>query len=91
MKLLIRPAPEVAIKSKPVRQQQMRQLRQNVRKLLVRLDSDIDGSGDVGLLDLVILCEYWLSPGDLSTGDLDGSGTTDFLDFAEFADAWLTQ
>ena len=41
MKLLIRPAPEVAIKSKPVRQQQMRQLRQNIRKLLARLDQEI--------------------------------------------------
>ncbi|WP_199457098.1 MULTISPECIES: tRNA uracil 4-sulfurtransferase ThiI [unclassified Marinobacter] len=48
MKLLIRPAAEVAIKSKPVRQQQMRQLRQNIRKLLARLDADIrvDGSWD---------------------------------------------
>lgn len=48
MKLLIRPAPEVAIKSKPVRRQQMRQLRQNIRKLLARLDPDIqvDGSWD---------------------------------------------
>ncbi|MCL7943044.1 tRNA uracil 4-sulfurtransferase ThiI [Marinobacter sp. ATCH36] len=48
MKLLIRPAPEVAIKSKPVRRQQMRHLRQNIRKLLTRLDSDmhVEGSWD---------------------------------------------
>lgn len=48
MKLLIRPAPEVAIKSKPVRRQQMRHLRQNIRKLLVRLDNEIrvDGTWD---------------------------------------------
>jgi len=48
MKLLIRPAAEVAIKSKPVRQQQMRQLRQNIRKLLKRIDEDVrvDGSWD---------------------------------------------
>jgi len=48
MKLLIRPAPEVAIKSKPVRRQQMRHLRQNVRKLMARLDHDIvvDGTWD---------------------------------------------
>lgn len=45
MKLLIRPAPEVAIKSKPVRQQQMRQLRQNIRKLLKRLDDEIRVEG----------------------------------------------
>lgn len=48
MKLLIRPAAEVAIKSKPVRRQQMRHLRQNVRKILVRLDPEIvvEGSWD---------------------------------------------
>ncbi|MEH6560635.1 MAG: tRNA uracil 4-sulfurtransferase ThiI [Marinobacter sp.] len=48
MKLLIRPAPEVAIKSKPVRRQQMRHLRQNVRKLMARLAHDIvvDGTWD---------------------------------------------
>lgn len=45
MKLLIRPAPEVAIKSKPVRRQQMRHLRQNIRKLLTRLDNDIHVEG----------------------------------------------
>ncbi|MGO1500343.1 MAG: tRNA uracil 4-sulfurtransferase ThiI [Marinobacter sp.] len=45
MKLLIRPAPEVATKSKPVRRRQMRHLRQNVRKLLARLDHDIVVSG----------------------------------------------
>ncbi|WP_166266668.1 tRNA uracil 4-sulfurtransferase ThiI [Marinobacter caseinilyticus] len=41
MKLLIRPAPEVAIKSKPVRRQQMRRLAQNIRKLLTQLDGRI--------------------------------------------------
>ncbi|KAA1171435.1 tRNA 4-thiouridine(8) synthase ThiI [Marinobacter salinexigens] len=48
MKLLIRPAAEVAIKSKPVRRQQMRHLRQNVRKILIRLDPEIvvEGSWD---------------------------------------------
>ncbi|AZT85417.1 tRNA 4-thiouridine(8) synthase ThiI [Marinobacter sp. NP-4(2019)] len=48
MRLLIRPAAEVAIKSKPVRRQQMRHLRQNIRKVLSRQDSDIqvDGSWD---------------------------------------------
>jgi len=48
MKLLIRPAPEVAIKSKPVRRRQMRHLRQNIRKLLARLDHEIvvEGSWD---------------------------------------------
>ncbi|GGE61669.1 tRNA sulfurtransferase [Streptosporangium jomthongense] len=48
MKLLIRPAPEVTIKSKPVRRRQMRHLRQNIRKLLAQLDYGIivDGSWD---------------------------------------------
>ncbi|WP_404365437.1 tRNA uracil 4-sulfurtransferase ThiI [Marinobacter sp.] len=48
MKLLIRPAPEITIKSKPVRRSQMRQLRQNVRKLLREFDHGIrvDGSWD---------------------------------------------
>lgn len=45
MKLLIRPAAEVAIKSKPVRRQQMRHLRQNIRKVLSRQDSDIQVEG----------------------------------------------
>ena len=45
MRLLIRPAPEIAIKGKAVRRQQMRQLCQNVRKLLARLDSDIRVEG----------------------------------------------
>lgn len=41
MKLLVRPASEVAIKSKPVRRQQMRHLRQNISKILAQLDPDI--------------------------------------------------
>lgn len=56
-----------------------------------KLDSDIDGSGDVGQPDLLILCQNWLSPGDLSTGDLDSSGTINLRDFAEFANVWLTE
>ncbi|MFP3976998.1 tRNA uracil 4-sulfurtransferase ThiI [Marinobacter sp. KMM 10035] len=48
MKLLIRPASEIAIKSKPVRRRQMRQLRQNIRRILTRLDESIlvEGSWD---------------------------------------------
>ncbi|WP_166256952.1 tRNA uracil 4-sulfurtransferase ThiI [Marinobacter salicampi] len=48
MRLLIRPAPEVTIKSKPVRQRQMRILRQNIRKILKQLAPGIlvDGSFD---------------------------------------------
>jgi len=54
MKLLIRPAPEIAIKGKPVRRQQMRMLRQNIRKLLARVDSGIrvDGTWDRVTVDL---------------------------------------
>ncbi|WP_372971095.1 tRNA uracil 4-sulfurtransferase ThiI [Marinobacter sp.] len=54
MKLLIRPAPEVAIKSKPVRRKQMRHLRQNIRKLLSRLDSDIHVEGSWDRVDAEI-------------------------------------
>lgn len=54
MKLLIRPAAEVAIKSKPVRQQQMRQLRQNVRKLLARLDPEIRVEGRWDRVDVEV-------------------------------------
>ncbi|PPK52592.1 tRNA uracil 4-sulfurtransferase ThiI [Marinobacter persicus] len=52
MKLLIRPAAEVAIKSKPVRQQQMRQLRQNIRKLLKRVDEDVRVEGSWDRVDI---------------------------------------
>lgn len=52
MMLLIRPAAEVAIKSKPVRRQQMRQLRQNIRKLLTRLDDDIRVEGSWDRIDV---------------------------------------
>ena len=54
MKLLIRPAAEVAIKSKPVRQQQMRQLRQNIRKLLRRVDEDIRVEGSWDRVDIEV-------------------------------------
>ena len=54
MRLLIRPAAEVAIKSKPVRRQQMRQLRQNVRKLLLRLDADIIVEGSWDRIDVEV-------------------------------------
>ncbi|MDF0752592.1 tRNA 4-thiouridine(8) synthase ThiI [Marinobacter sp. 71-i] len=54
MKLLIRPAAEVAIKSKPVRRQQMRHLRQNIRKLLARLDSDIHVEGSWDRVDVEV-------------------------------------
>ena len=54
MKLLIRPAPEVAIKSKPVRRQQMRHLRQNIRKLLARLDPEIRVEGSWDRVDVEV-------------------------------------
>ncbi|PHQ25223.1 tRNA 4-thiouridine(8) synthase ThiI [Marinobacter guineae] len=54
MKLLIRPAPEVAIKSKPVRRQQMRHLRQNIRKLLARVDPDIRVEGSWDRVDVEV-------------------------------------
>ncbi len=54
MKLLIRPAPEIAIKGKPVRRQQMRVLRQNVRKLLLRLDGRIHVEGSWDRVDVTL-------------------------------------
>jgi thiamine biosynthesis protein ThiI len=61
MKLLIRPAPEVAIKSKPVRRQQMRHLRQNIRKLLTHLDSDIVVQGSWDRVDIEVPDDHGLS------------------------------
>ena len=54
MKLLIRPAPEVAIKSKPVRRQQMRHLGQNIRRLLVRVDPEIRVEGRWDRVDVEV-------------------------------------
>ncbi len=54
MKLLIRPAAEVAIKSKPVRRQQMRQLRQNIRKLLARVHADVSVEGSWDRVDVEV-------------------------------------
>ena len=45
MRFLLRPAPEVAIKSKPVRRRHMRLLRQNIRKLLRAVDPRISVEG----------------------------------------------
>lgn len=67
MKLLIRPAPEVAIKSKPVRRQQMRQLRQNIRKLLARLDYDIVVEGRWDRVDVVVPDDRGLAGAVLDT------------------------
>jgi len=54
MKLLVRPASEVAIKSKPVRRQQMRHLRQNISKILTQLDPDIVVKGSWDRVDVSI-------------------------------------
>ncbi|WP_165857362.1 tRNA uracil 4-sulfurtransferase ThiI [Marinobacter sp. JSM 1782161] len=52
MNFLIRPSAEVAIKSKPVRRQQIRQLRQNVSKILRRADERIKVEGNWDRLDV---------------------------------------
>lgn len=54
MKLLIRPAPEIALKSKPVRLRQMRHLRQNIRKLLARIDPGIHTEGGWDRVDVEV-------------------------------------
>src|SRR5690554_198663 len=95
MMLLIRPAAEVAIKSKPVRRQQMRQLRQNIRKLLIRLGPDIvvEGSWDRvnvevpegrGLLSLV-LDELGRIPGISTIQEISVYPLQDLEDVAEKA------
>ncbi|MBW8034680.1 MAG: hypothetical protein FVQ79_03235 [Planctomycetes bacterium] len=56
--------------------------------IIAQLDADIDGNGNVDVLDLRILCENWLMAGDLSTGNLDGSGFVDMLDISEIAEYW---
>lgn len=95
MMLLIRPAAEVAIKSKPVRRQQMRQLRQNIRKLLTRLDGDIRVEGawdridvdvpeDRGLLSPV-LDELSRIPGISSIQEISVYPLQDLDDVAEKA------
>ncbi len=52
MNFLIRPSAEVAIKSKPVRRQQIRQLRQNVSKILRRVNNDIVVEGGWDRVDV---------------------------------------
>ncbi|OEY65790.1 tRNA uracil 4-sulfurtransferase ThiI [Marinobacter sp. X15-166B] len=54
MKLLIRPAAEVAIKSKPVRRTQMRHLRQNIRKLLLQIDAGVVVEGTWDRVDVTV-------------------------------------
>lgn len=62
MKFLVKLFPEITIKSKPVRKRQTRQLRQNIRRILQRLDARIDV---VGQWDKI---EVMLAP------DMDGLG-----------------
>lgn len=54
MNFLIRPSAEVAIKSKPVRRQQIRQLRQNVSKILRRVDDRIRVEGSWDRVDVIV-------------------------------------
>ncbi|TBW47980.1 tRNA 4-thiouridine(8) synthase ThiI [Marinobacter halodurans] len=54
MNFLIRPSAEVAIKSKPVRRQQIRQLRQNVSKILRRVDDRIRVEGSWDRVDVLV-------------------------------------
>ena len=62
MNFLIRPSAEVAIKSKPVRRQQIRQLRQNISKLLRRVDDRIKVDGSWDRIDVQV-------PSDNTRGD----------------------
>ena len=59
--------------------------------ILPHIDADLDYNGQVGLSDLNILCDNWLTSGDISAGDLDGNTFIDILDMAEIAKYWLEQ
>ncbi|MFE8070016.1 tRNA uracil 4-sulfurtransferase ThiI [Marinobacteraceae bacterium S3BR75-40.1] len=54
MNFLIKLFPEMTIKSKPVRKQQTRQLRQNIRRILVRLDERIAVTGRWDKLEVAV-------------------------------------
>ena len=56
--------------------------------ITAKLDADIDGDGDVDISDLMILCNNWLTAGDLNTGDLDGTDFVDMLDVGEMGEYW---
>ena len=45
------------------------------------LPGDIDGNGEVGFLDFLILSDGFGKPGTFEQGDLDCNGTVDFPDF----------
>ena len=47
---------------------------------------DLDGSGDVGFSDLLIVLDAWGTSGGLA--DLDGDGTVGFGDLLMVLDAW---
>jgi len=50
---------------------------------------DLDGSGAIGLGDLVRFSDYWLEDGwYVCCGDFNDDGTVDFLDFAELGSVW---
>ena len=54
MKFLIKLFPEITIKSKPVRKQQTRQLRQNIRRILQRLDERIEVKGHWDKIEVML-------------------------------------
>lgn len=56
---------------------------------LAKLDADINGDGYVDISDLLILCQNWLTAGDLSAGNLNEDTSIDMQDIAEMSEYWL--
>ena len=46
--------------------------------------ADVDGSGDVNVVDLLAVIDHWGTDG----GDVNGDGTTDVLDLLSVIDTW---
>jgi exo-beta-1,3-glucanase (GH17 family) len=64
-----------------------------IQSLLNFNSADIDFSGEVNLLDLAKLCDYWLEQTDANElclpGDLTADGTNNFSDFVPLGANWL--
>ena len=51
-------------------------------------DSDLDGSGDVGITDFLVLLAFWGPCDVICLGDLDGDGVVGILDFLQLLSTW---
>lgn len=67
---------------------------QQVQILGYRLDADLDGDCQVGIADLTLLADQWLSTGPVAIGphyspDIVADNEINLPDFAAIADQWL--